>query len=135
MSEYRAYTVDEDGHFILHRAFLQPDIDLDALALLALSDARATPPGRVRAGRSPRLDQGEEPKSSGAGEGQGVVFMTNKDAFDLWWASAEKPPHSTLTIPKAELEAQECGRIVLVVGQFDYGRDTGLNRLAIDAHQ
>ncbi len=25
--------------------------------------------------------------------------MTNKDAFDLWWAWAEKPPHSTLTIP------------------------------------
>src|SRR5258707_6742952 len=27
---------------------LQPDIDLDALALLALSDARATPPGPQR---------------------------------------------------------------------------------------
>ncbi len=25
--------------------------------------------------------------------------MTNKDAFDLWWAWAEKPSHSTLTIP------------------------------------
>jgi len=51
------------------------------------------------------LDQGEEPKSSGAGEGQGVVFTTNKDAFDLWWAWAEKPPHSTLTIPAEIHEA------------------------------
>ena len=31
--------------------------------------------------------------------------MTNKDAFDLWWASAEKPPHSTLTIPAEIHEA------------------------------
>jgi hypothetical protein len=46
-----------------------------------------------------------EPKSSGAGEGQGVVFMTNKDAFDLWWAWAEKPPHSTLTVPAEIHEA------------------------------
>ena len=34
-----------------------------------------------------------------------VVFMTNKDAFDLWWAWAEKPPHSTLTIPAEIHEA------------------------------
>ncbi len=28
--------------------------------------------------------------------------MTNKkDAFDLWWAWAQKPPHSPLTIPAA----------------------------------
>ena len=31
--------------------------------------------------------------------------MTNKDAFDLWWAWAEKPPHSTLTIPAEIHEA------------------------------
>jgi hypothetical protein len=30
-----------------------------------------------------------EPKSSGDGKGQGLVFMTNKDAFDLWWEWAE----------------------------------------------
>src|SRR5258706_407914 len=45
------------------------------------------------------------PRSPAAGEGQGVVFMTNKDPFDLWRAWAKKPPHSTLTIPAEIHEA------------------------------
>jgi len=33
------------------------------------------------------------------------VMTDNKDAFDLWWAWAEKPPHSTLTVPAEIHEA------------------------------
>jgi ATP-dependent DNA ligase len=52
-----------------------------------------------RAGRSPDWIKVKNRSHPALGEGQGVVFVTNKDAFDLWWAWAEKPPHSTLTIP------------------------------------
>jgi hypothetical protein len=44
------------------------------------------------------LDQSEKPKSLSDGKGGGSIVLMKKDAFDLWWAWAEKPPHRPLKI-------------------------------------
>src|SRR6266478_4202747 len=45
------------------------------------------------------LGQGQEPKASGVGTGQGILLMNdNKDAFDLWWEWVDEPVDSMLMI-------------------------------------
>jgi hypothetical protein len=48
---------------------------------------------------SANWDQSKGPATSRDDAHQGVVCMTEKDAFDLWWEWAEKPLDSMLTIP------------------------------------
>jgi hypothetical protein len=50
------------------------------------------------------LDQGKKPKSSGLGQGQGVVFLNSKDPFGLWEKWAEKVASFPADIHNAIME-------------------------------